>query len=546
MRRGRWRAGLEERAGCKIFRMWRSAGLAGEWLRQRHRRSAARSRRFGIARSVYVRGLGAVYFVAIVSWWVQLDGLVGNRGIVPAVEFLERAEEHYGGRWAAFPHVPTLCWLYLDEGGLHALCAGGTVLAAAVMAGIWTGPFLLFLWIIYLSLAVTGGVFMNFQWDALLLEAGLLGPLLAPWRCFLRRGGAAVSRWALFLHWWLLFRLMFFSGYVKIASGDQTWRSCRALDFHYETQPIPSWISWYAHQLPGWFQWSSCVVMFGIELALPFFIFLGRLPRLAACFGFIILNSLIVLTGNYTYFNYLTILLCVPLLDDSLWPRLLRRDRSGGAEGRHESPSLAPDSGAAYRWIGSGARLLAGGFVLLLSGVVVFQQLGADLGKAPDWMKRARLVASPFRSVNGYGLFAVMTTQRPELEVEGSMDGEEWRTYRFRWKAGNLERWPRFVAPHQPRLDWQMWFEALAATRGIYDFQRGGWFGSFLFRLLEGSNPVLELLEEDPFPGRRPVYLRVRAFDYRFTDFEERAATGHWWKREFNHEYCPAIRLGPK
>lgn len=195
-----------------------------------------------MARRVYVRGLGAIYLAAILSWWAQVDGLVGSNGIQPAGMYLERVEAHFGIPWVGcFRHAPSLLWFGSGaDSWLHGICALGTAAALLVIAGLLPGPMLLLLWVVYLSPATTGGVFMSFQWDILLLETGFLGFLLAPWRLFLGREKVAPSRWILFLHWWLLFRLMFFSGYVKLASGDRSWESCRALLYHFETQPIPN------------------------------------------------------------------------------------------------------------------------------------------------------------------------------------------------------------------------------------------------------------------------------------------------------------------
>ena len=305
---------------------------------------------YEIARRVYVRGLGVIYLVAIVSWWTQFQGLVGEDGIQPVGRFFEFVEGRLGGGWKAYRQVPTLLWFGSGiDAWMHGICALGVVASLLVIAGVLTGPLLLLLWVIYLSMVTTGGVFMNFQWDILLLEAGFLAWLLAPWRLYFSREVAVGSRWVVFLYWWLLFRLMFFSGYVKLASGDLSWESCRALQFHYETQPIPNWIAWHAHQFPEWLQVWSCRGMFGIELVLPFFIFLGRWPRAIAFVSFVGLMGLIILTGNYTFFNYLTILIAVLLLDDEWWPRSWRRNKESGIESEGNEGGLGEDRRAAAK-----------------------------------------------------------------------------------------------------------------------------------------------------------------------------------------------------
>ena len=517
--------------------------MKSAWLTSLGRFLGGPKKHFGIARSVYLRGLGLVYLVAILSWWVQMDGLVGSGGVFPTAIYLEQVANHFGSAWeGCFRQAPSLLWL---GGGadhwLHGICAVGAAAALAVIAGFLPGPMLLLLWVVYLSLATTGGAFMNFQWDILLLEVGFLGFLLAPWRLSISRGRGSPSRWIVFLHWWLLFRLMFFSGYVKLASGDLSWESCRALLYHYETQPLPNAVAWYVHQLPEWVHVFSCRVMFGIELVVPFLFFLGRWPRAVGVAATVALMVLIIATGNYTFFNCLTILLCVLLLDDQMWSS---RWRLGDDDPYETRDGIGLSKGA-----GSGFQIVLGGIVFLLSLKVVVdqgnwwhQQRRVDFSW-PDWVERTVALSVPYRSVGSYGLFADMTETRPEIVIEGSLDGVEWKAYEFRWKPGDLGRRPGQVAPHQPRLDWQMWFEALAAERrgGRVDFARGGWFPNVLVRLLEGSESVGGLVHENPFEESPPWYVRARLYRYRFTTREEREATGGWWNREYLGDYCPPI-----
>ncbi|MEM7148164.1 MAG: lipase maturation factor family protein, partial [Verrucomicrobiota bacterium] len=501
------------------------------------------------------------------SWWVQVDGLVGERGIQPAGAFLEAVERHFGSERAGFwSYAPTVLWWAGDvDAWLHGLCAVGVVLALLVMAGVLTGPAVLGLWVIYLSLVTTGGAFMSFQWDMLLLETGFLALFVAPWRLYYSRRDREASRLMVFLFHWLLFRLMFFAGYVKLASGDASWWEGTALLVHYETQPIPNWVAWYVHHLPVWFHKLSCWVMFVIELVFPFLIFLGRRARLTAFVGFVGLMVLIVVTGNYTYFNYLTILLCVFLLDDALWPRRWRGlggrqsvvGEQGEVTGRRGSAGALPTSEGEKQkkkkkrtpveWGVGTARVLAACVVLPLSVMTAIDQFNRWKGGTrvaftwPAEVQKMRGVFSPFRVVGGYGLFADMTETRPEIEIEGSEDGVVWKPYRFGWKSDELDRRPRFVAPHQPRLDWQMWFEALGAERvgGTIDpRQQGGWFVPLLLRLLEGSEPVLGLFRENPFPEGPPRYVRARVYRYEFSEPEAKREVGEWWQqKEFLRSY---------
>jgi hypothetical protein len=464
---------------------------------------------------LFLRLLGLSYLVAFASLTTQLDGLIGSQGILPARELLDWVRSETGPEryWL----LPTLAWLGPSDGFLLFLAWGGAALALLLILDIAPALVLLLLWGFYLSLVSVGQVFLGYQWDGLLLEAGFLSIFLAPLSLRLRCGfePPPVAVWLLRF---LLFRLMFSSGIVKLRSGDETWRNLTALRFHYETQPIPTWTAWWAHQLPGWIQTLSCAAMFGIELLAPLLIFAPRRLRLFAFFPLAGLQLLIAGTGNYAFFNLLTLALCVLLLDDAALPWQQAATRRGGRA--WPKPILFPV-----------AFLIA-----LLASMELFLTLGVDI----PWPRPARALyhaAAPFRTINPYGLFAVMTTERPEIVIEGSDDGVTWKPYAFRWKPGDPQRAPSFVAPHQPRLDWQMWFAALGRCEG------NPWLVRFLVRLREGSPPVLRLVETNPFPARPPARLRAVLFDYRFTDWDTRRRTGAWWRRQAKGLYCSDLGL---
>jgi hypothetical protein len=324
---------------------------------------------------------------------------------------------------------------------------------------------------------------------------------------------------------------MFSSGCVKLLSGDPTWRNLTALTFHYQTQPLPTWIGWYAGQLPLWFQKTSCLVMFAVELGASFLIFAPR--RLRFCGGTAIacFQILILLTGNYTFFNWLTLALCLLLLDDfalaKFAPARLRHAFTLNAQPSTLNPS--------HYWPRPVIVPLTVGVML-----IYFFQMALLFGARPAWFLPVAIVDArlePLRTFSSYGLFAVMTTDRREIVVEGSNDGTNWLAYEFKYQPGDVNRRPAFVAPHQPRLDWQMWFAALG------NYRENPWFGNFCDRLLQGSPAVLALLEKNPFPAHPPRQIRAEFYDYRFTDLAERRATGAWWKRELIGEYLPPISL---
>jgi hypothetical protein len=502
---------------------------------------------FTLARWVFLRLLGLCSLIACVSLWVQHDGLIGAHGILPAGDWLRAVHAQTGPeRWWL---APTLCWLNFSDAFRHGLLAAGTGAAALVLAGIAQRPALLVLWACYLSLATVSGVFLGYQWDALLLEATFLAVFLAPAGVRPRRprDEPPPSRLALALMWWLVFRLMFMAGAVKLLSDDDLWWNLRALTVHYETQCLPAWLGWWAHQLPEWFQVASCAGMFLIELIAPFLLVCGRVARHAAALSFIGLMALIALTGNYGFFNLLTAALCVTLLDDAFLRRCAARLRRAshaaavGAPAGTDSPVSTGTGGTSGRssWrvrVEGGALLLAAALILWVSGVQTVARL-FRVRSLPGWVLAPVNGTAPFRTINAYGLFAVMTRTRPEIIVEGSDDGRTWRAYEFKWKAGDVRRAPGYVAPHQPRLDWQMWFAALQ------DVRSNPWFLNFLVRLLQGQREVTALLATNPFGDRPPRFIRAQLYEYRFTDVATRRKSGEWWRREFKGAYCPPLSL---
>lgn len=473
---------------------------------------------YAIARRWFLRALGLIFAIAFVSFWVQVDGLIGARGILPVPDFLAAAQEMLGAR-APFA-LPTLVWFDSSNAFLHGLCGAGTAAALLLIAGIAPPLCLALLFVLYLSLVVVGQTFLSFQWDILLLETAFFAIFLAPWQWRARASRPApVSRVGLLLMRLLLFKLMFMSGAVKLTSGDDSWWNLSALDYHYETQPLPNVLAWWMAQTPEWFKHVSTLFALVVETVASLGIWGPRRVRLGACALLVALQLLIALTGNYTFFNWLAIALCLLLVDDAV----LRRGRSDSAAVRTRSV-----------WIQN--RLAAGVLVLTLPVNALY--LASAAWPRTPWPAAVEGIAAvlePFHVLNGYGLFRVMTRSRPEIEIQGSDDGEDWKPYGFRWKPGPLDRPPPCVAPYQPRLDWQMWFAALSS------YQRTPWFAHFALRLLEGDPDVLALLETNPFPDAPPRYLRARLYAYHFTTWAERRATGDWWKREEIGEYLPVV-----
>jgi len=469
---------------------------------------------FDLVQWIFLRALAITYAIAFGSLAVQVKGLIGSQGILPAGDFFDSVAAQLPG--APFLVVPSIFWLGASDSLLHSSCWIGCGLACLLALGMVRGVperiGLAILWALYLSFCSAGQEFLSFQWDALLLEAGFLA-------LFLGR-----TKFAAWLYRLLVFRLFFLSGAVKLLSHDPSWRDLTAMEYQYHTQPLPNLIAWYADHLPTWFQKASTVGVFVCELGAPFLIFLPRRIRHLGAGLMIGLQILILLTGNYTFFNFLTIALCLFLFDDrtirGIAPHTVRERLA-----RTRRPASGPERVVVA---------LAGSLILFLGAARIADPFLAPL---PDWITTALRATGSFQIVNGYGLFAVMTTTRPEIVVEGSDDGENWQAYEFPFKPGDLTRLPRQVAPLQPRLDWQMWFAALS------NYRQNPWFVSFAVRLLDGSPAVAALLKTNPFPHHPPRYVRAMLYDYTFTSFADRRASRAWWHRKLLGPYLPPVSL---
>src|SRR6266508_4542071 len=486
----------------------------------------------------FLRALGVIYLIAFVSLWMQVDGLIGSDGISPVNQFLPAAHDQLGGH--AYSLLPTLCWFNSSNAFLHFLCAGGVVSSLLLIAGVVPVVSLIALFVFYLSLTIVGQAFLSFQWDILLLETGFLAIFFAPWQIWPKRGREPpVSRAALFLLKLLLFKLMVMSGVVKLTSGDDSWgwldhsfhwSALTALDYHYWSQPLPTVFGWWADKSPEWFKHFSVAFCLVVEIVVPFFIWAPRRLRLIAAGLLIFLQLAIAITGNYSFFNLLTIALCLLLIDDSvIGPDRVReaiRDQSVGAPGG--------------RALAQRLRVYVASFVIIvtlpINAYLIFSAF-KPLSRPPRMLANLYERLQAFRIVNGYGLFRVMTKDRCEIVLEGSSDGIEWLPYEFKWKPVHVKSAPGWCAPHQPRLDWQMWFAALGTPR------ENPWFVALIYRLLQGSHEVNGLLANNPFPDKPPLYIRAMFYRYRFTTLDELRRTGAWWKREELREYLPTLSL---
>ena len=451
---------------------------------------------------------GLSYFFAFLSLYPQIPGLIGPNGILPAETLLSRATQVLSPETALWA-LPSLGWTFgTSNFALHLIALLGIVGSLLLLTG-FLRPFGAILsWLGWLSFVNIGQDFLSFQWDTLLLEVGFL-------LIFLEKPGLRprppgpdtpplLIRLALTF---LLFRLMFSSGIVKILSGDPTWSDLSAMTYHFFTQPIPNPLSWFIHQLPHPLLHLSTLFTFVIELLLPFaLLFPQPKVRLTASLGFLSLMLLIALTGNYAFFNLLTIGLCLALIENRYLSYWLQ-------------PKTVPLPWTPVPWrhLASLAALLQLSLAvpILLSTLQLLPRASQS-----TWQNSF----APWHLTSGYGLFAVMTTRRPELTLERSSNGLDWQPILFSDKAGPPDRLPPQIAPFQPRLDWQMWFAALSAERG----QLPGWFSPFLKKLQKGDPAVWNLLPSQPHSSEND-YLRLRLDQYRFTTLSERSSTGNWW-----------------
>ena len=488
-----------------------------------------------IARRWFLRAVGLIFLIAFVSLWVQIDGLIGSNGITPVREFLPAARAQLGGH--ALSILPTLCWLNSSDAFLHFLCGGGVALSLLLIFGVAPALSLFGLVAFYLSLAVVGEPFLDFQWDILLIETGFLSIFLAPWRLWPKRGiDPPVSRAALFLLKLLLFKLMLMSGVVKLTSyqflenpAEDTWWNLTALDYHYWSQPLPTVIGWFADQSPLPFKKFSVAFCLVVEIIVPFFIWAPRRLRLFACGLLVFLQIMIAATGNYCFFNLLTIALCLLLIDDAVW----RRQR-GALQTNGGTRAVVSHYFADRLSIYAAAIVIV--FTLPLNAQLIYSAFKPE-AKWPRLLGSVYARAESLRIVNGYGLFRVMTRDRREIVIEGSADGLDWKPYEFKWKPGDVMRAPGWCAPHQPRLDWQMWFAALGSYR------QNPWLVQTVICLLHGEPEVIALFEQNPFPQSPPRYVRATLYRYRFTTMQKHRETGAWWKRSELGEYLPSVSL---
>ena len=498
------------------------------------------------ARWLFLRAIGLIYCFAFFSLLFQVRGLIGSQGILPAGEFLPAIRSLGVLR---FWYAPTLLWFSSSDQMLMALCWIGLIASLLLIANVWPRMMLLLCFLCFLSFVSAAQDFSDYQSDGMLLEAGFLSLFLAP-SGFIPGWGAEQppARAPIFLLLWEWFRIYFESGLVKLESGDPTWRNLTALYEYYQNGPLPTWVGWYLQHLPHWFHIATAAATLLMELVLVWMAFLSRRWRIA-CFFIVTLWQIgVIATANYAFLNYLVLVLAFLLLDDTFLQRFVpARWRDGLSSGvvRHLKLDSQMQDDAEKRAKISTEHPLTSLRLTLYAVALTWIFYATTVPLVRMFWHAAPLPSGPvaalepFRVANQYGLFAVMTPHRYELEFQGSNDGNHWAAYPFRYKPQNVKERPRIYAPYQPRFDWNLWFASLGSWREYPIVPRTEEL------LLENDRTVLGLFAGNPFPGAPPRFIRAVLWQYWFSTPTEKRAQGVWWRRQLLGTYAPTLTRSP-
>ncbi len=483
------------------------------------------------ARWLFLRALGGIFFSAFYSLAFQIRGLIGPNGILPAREYLVQVARVLGS--ARFWYAPTLFWWSASDRFLLGVVVAGMVASLLLVLNICPRGMLAICLVVFLSFVAAARDFASYQSDGMLLEAGFISLFFAPWGWRPRWAACdPPSRASRYLLIWLMFRIYFESGIAKILGRDPQWRDFSAMDQYYQNGPLPTWIAWYAHQLPHAFHAATAFLTLALELVLIFAIFLPRRSRIVLFFAITAWQIGVILNSNYAFLNYLVLVLGLLLLDDPFLARYFPKSLLPAAVSSTGEQMVAPAEAHGWRghlrlWV---QAIFLSWIFYATSALLIFMLFPA--APLPATPIRA---LEPFRIANEFGLFAVMTRGRYEIEFEGSRDGQNWTPYPFRNKPQDVHAPPRIYAPYQPRFDWNLWFASLGNVRQ-YPFVL-----SVEERLLTGEPDVLALFAGNPFPGKPPEQVRAAIWQYWFTGWSEKREQGLWWRRERIGRYAPTL-----
>lgn len=462
---------------------------------------------YTIASSLFLQLLGIIYFFVFVPFLFQIRGLIGVKGILPAESYLQFIKSHLGKR--CYLKVPTVFWISAKDSVLLFVVVMGCLLSILLALGVYPFILLPLLYILYLSIIHVGQDFLSFGWELFLME-------LTANAFFLSLTNTPNPFVWISINL-LLFRFHIQAGAVKLQSRDPNWRNLTALCYHYQTQPLPNTVAWFIHRMPVWFHKLSCLFMFFVELVVPFAIFGGEEFRFAAFICLFGLQFFIWLTGNLSYLNHMTAVFSLILVSNTFLTPFFGEPSTVGLQ----DP-------------------LAITLFASLAGITLFtlqlMQLWHHFFPNSTFENILHKIR-PFFIINRYGIFAVMTTKRHEIVIEGSADGITWTEYIFKYKPSEVTRRPRRISPIQPRLDWQVWFLPFSS------YETNQWFQRFLYKLLKGEPYVESLLRENPFKEAPPKFIRAMVYDYTFTDFATKKESGAWWNRKRLGPYSPVLSL---
>jgi hypothetical protein len=492
-----------------------------------------------LPRWIFLRALGLIYYSAFFSLAFQIRGLIGPHGILPAGEYLQAVAERFGatGYW----YAPTLLWISSSAHMLTGICWVGMIASLLLALNLWPRGMLAICFACLLSFVSAAQEFSGYQSDGMLLEAGFLALFFAP--AGFRPGWgeeSKPSRASLFLLTWECFRIYFESGIAKIMGGDPQWRNFTALDEYYQNGPLPTWIGWHMQHLPHWFHAAMSFGTLALELALIWMMFLPRRIRIVCFFILTPWQIGIILSANYTFLNYLVLVLGFLLLDDQFvlpyLPRFLKESYLATKEAKPlAAPALDNKWRKRLREQFSALKLAVAAVMLTWIFYVTLVEMLWMVRPLPLPTSPAS-VLEPFRIANRYGLFAMMTRGRYEIEFQGSDDGQTWLLYPFRFKPQDPSKAPGIYAPYQPRFDWNLWFASLRSWRQEPIVVRTEQ------SLLRGDSDVLLLFAGNPFPHAPPRQIRAVIWQYWFTTLAEKRAQGIWWRRQQLGLYAPTLR----
>ncbi|MFZ0663779.1 MAG: lipase maturation factor family protein [Acidobacteriaceae bacterium] len=506
-----------------------------------------------IPRWLFLRALALIYFSAFYSLLFQVRGLIGPDGILPANQYLNAVHRSLGA--SRFWYAPTLYWISSSDAAIMAICWIGLFASIAAFVNAWPRLSFFVCFLCFLSFVAAAADFSGYQSDGMLLEAGFLALFLSPaglWPGF--GANSPPSRASYFLLQWEWFRIYFESGIGKLLSGDPEWRHFTAMDQYYQNCPLPSWIGYYVQHLPHWFHAATAGATLVMEIGIVLLLFLPRRLRLICFFIVTPWEIGVILTANYTFLNYLVLVLGFLLLDDGYLRRILPARFSPARSLATQPEPPEPEEPAPPLSIFNSAPqqprqrklshfqairfALAAVMLALIAYVTAAELILMPFPAAP--LPTSPISAlGPFRIANRYGLFEVMTRGLYQIEFQGSNDGRHWTAYPFRYKPQALNQAPGIYAPYQPRFDWNLWFASLG------NWQQNSIVPLTEERLLTNTPSVLHLFAGNPFAGAPPKYVRAVLWQYWFTSLQQKRETGDWWTRKLLGLYAPTLTLQP-